>query len=181
MTKVRKKLSRRSSKLSGWVWMIIGGFSGLLIASIIPKNTKNIILTDIPTEKKEATKLIQTIKPDQIITNRFSFYEVLPKVEVVIPDKQNDLIEGAQTNRMFESGSYILQVGSFIKNLDAEKQQILLNKMGIQSEIKKISIADKIFYRVRIGPISDAVKLNNIYDELKKANVEVLKIKSGDS
>ena len=53
--------------------------------------------------------------------------------------------------------------------------------MGIQSEIKKISIADKIFYRVRIGPISDAVKLNNIYDKLKKANVEILKIKSGDS
>ena len=76
MTKVRKKLSRRSSKLSGWVWMIIGGFSGLLIASIIPKNTKNIILIDIPTEKKEATKLNQTIKPDQIITNRFSFYEI---------------------------------------------------------------------------------------------------------
>ena len=97
--------------------MIIGGFSGLLIASIIPKNTKNIILIDIPTEKKEAAKLIQTIKPDQIITNRFSFYEMLPKVEIVIPDKQNDLIEGAQTNRMFESGSYILQVGSFIKNL----------------------------------------------------------------
>ena len=121
------------------------------------------------------------MKPDQIITNRFSFYEVLPKVEVVIPDKQNNLIEGAQTNRMFESGPYILQVGAFIKNLDAEKQQILLNKMGIQSEIKKISIADKIFYRVRIGPISDAVKLNNIYDELKKANVEVLMIKSGDS
>ena len=111
--------------------MIIGGFSGLLIASIIPKNTKNIILIDIPTEKKEAAKLNQTFKPDQIITNRFSFYEVLPKVEIVIPDKQNDLIEGAQTNRMFESGSYILQVGSFIKNLDAEKQQILLNKMGI--------------------------------------------------
>ena len=73
--------------------MIIGGFSGLLIASIIPKNTKNIILIDIPTEKKEAAKLNQTIKPDQIITNRFSFYEVLPKVEIFIPDKQNDLIE----------------------------------------------------------------------------------------
>ena len=42
--------------------MIIGGFSGLLIASIIPKNTKNIILIDIPTEKKEAAKLNQTIK-----------------------------------------------------------------------------------------------------------------------
>ncbi len=161
--------------------MIIGGFSGLLIILIIPKNTKNIILTDIPTEKKEATKLIKAIKPNQILTNRFSFYEVLPKVEVVIPDKQNDLIEETQTNRMFESGSYILQVGSFKKNLDAEKQQILLNKMGIHSEIKKISIAEKIFYRVRIGPISDTVKLNNIYNELKKANVEVLKIKFGDS
>lgn len=181
MTKVRKKLSGRSVKLSGWVWMIIGGFSGLLIVSIIPKNTKNIILTEIPIEKKEAEKLIQEIKPNQKITNRFSFYEVLPKVEVVIPDQQNDLIKGAQTNRMFESGSYILQVGSFIKNLDAEKQQILLNKMGIQSEIKKISIAEKIFYRVRIGPISDTVKLNNIYNELKKANVEVLRIKFGDS
>ena len=36
--------------------MIIGGFSGLLIASIIPKNTKNIILIDIPTEKKRGYK-----------------------------------------------------------------------------------------------------------------------------
>jgi len=111
---------------------------------------------------------------------RFTFYDMLPKFEVVIPDQEPNVKVDREPRAIEVPGVYVLQAGSFSAYADADRRRAELAMQGIESHIQRVSIDDKTYHRVRIGPIEDLEELNVTRSRLRAANIDVLRIRLGD-
>jgi cell division protein FtsN len=111
---------------------------------------------------------------------RFDFYSMLPNFEVVIPEQEPDVRVDEAPQTVEKPGVYVLQAGSFSEFKDADRRRAELALHGIESTIQRVSIDDRTYHRVRIGPISDLDQLNVLRSRLNQANIDVLRIRLGD-
>jgi cell division protein FtsN len=79
-----------------------------------------------------------------------------------------------------QPGAYVLQVGSFSNQADAERLRLKLDKLGIDANLQRIQIDADVRHRVRIGPLRDLAKLNNTRRQLRAADMDALLIRIGD-
>lgn len=106
---------------------------------------------------------------------RFDFYTILPEMEVVISDQETAQpvlpeapVENADTR-------YRLQVGSFRKIADADRQKARLALLGVEAEIQKVDIGQgDIYYRVLTTPIDSRSQLNEQRRMFQKNNINSL-------
>ncbi len=112
--------------------------------------------------------------------SRFDFYKMLPTFEVVIPEQEPDVTRDIGPQAIVEPGEYVLQAGSFTHYEDADRRRAELALQGIESTIQRVSIDDKTYHRVRIGPTRDLDRLNLLRARLRQANIDVLRIRLGD-
>ena len=92
--------------------------------------------------------------------------------EVVVPEVETPAARTAEIVAIDDPGVYMLQAGSFLTETDAESQRARLGLLGIESRIQRVTIDDRAFHRVRIGPIQDLDELNLIRSRLRGANVD---------
>lgn len=111
---------------------------------------------------------------------RFDFYSMLPNFEVVIPEQEPDVRVDSAPQAVEKPGTYVLQAGSFSEYRDADRRRAELALHGIESRIQRVSIDDRTYHRVRIGPITDLEELNVTRSRLRQANIDVLRIRLGD-
>ena len=111
---------------------------------------------------------------------RFDFYNLLPKFEVIIPEQERDVRVETSPQAVVEPGIYVLQAGSFSAYEDADRRRATLALQGIESKIQRVTIDDKTYHRVRIGPIDDLDELNLLRSRLREAQIDVLRIRLGD-
>lgn len=111
---------------------------------------------------------------------RFDFYDMLPNFEVVIPEEDADVRRDTGPQAVVDPGVYVLQAGSFSEYKDADRRKATLAMHGIESHIQRVSIDDKTYHRVRIGPIADLNELNVVRRRLHEAHIDVLRIKLAD-
>jgi cell division protein FtsN len=123
------------------------------------------VAEDVPTEPEE---------------KRFTFYDMLPNFEVIIPEQEPDVKVDAAPQAVLEPGLYVLQAGSFSAYNDADRRRAELALHGIESQIQRVTIDDKTYHRVRIGPTSDLDRLNMLRSRLRAAKIDVLRIRLGD-
>lgn len=111
---------------------------------------------------------------------QFDFYEMLPKFEVVVPEREK--AEGSQprTAPIERPGAYVLQAGSYRNFADADRVRAQLALQGIESRIQRVSIDNDTWHRVRIGPLRDLGELNRTRARLRQADIEALVIKVGE-
>jgi cell division protein FtsN len=110
----------------------------------------------------------------------YDFYSMLPKFEVVVPEKDKDVkpdIRGVPETRR---GTYVLQAGSYKNFADADRVRAQLALQGVESKVQKVSVDNDTWHRIRIGPISKLDELNRLRSILRKADVDVLVIRVGD-
>lgn len=112
--------------------------------------------------------------------SRFTFYDMLPKFEVIIPEVEQDVSRDRAIEVVQDPGLYILQAGSFGALADADRRRAELALLGIESVIQRVAIDERTYHRVRIGPIENLDRLNLIRDQLRQANIDVLRIRLGD-
>jgi cell division protein FtsN len=113
----------------------------------------------------------------------YSFYEKLPKFEVVVPEKDREVSRERDTARaqIERPGVYVLQAGSYRKQEEADRIQALLKKQGIDANVQRVSVDEDVWHRVRIGPISDLAELNRLRARLRAAEFDdALVIRVGD-
>lgn len=182
------KHSRRNSSsgsgLSGVAGFVLGLAFGLTVAvgvylydrrpeSRVVRETPPMTSDDGPSNSKPAPA-------SQEPETQFDFYEMLPKFEVVIPEKDGTSTAAGAAASVQKPGAYILQAGSFRKMADADRVRALIALQGVESKIQKVTIDNDTWHRVRIGPITNLQKLDETRSKLRQAQIEALVIRVGE-
>ena len=195
MAKQKKRRTRKRSKsrtmkqeYPGWLWMLFGLSIGLSVAFAIyvkdrqPNGVQPVAQKDAAPEVAivENGEVDSTADTEPPKKRRFDFYEMLPKFEVIIPEQEPNVAADIEPQAVVKPGIYVLQAGSFTIYADADRRRAELALQGIESNIQRVSIDDKTYHRVRIGPIDDLDQLNILRSRLRAARIDVLRIRLGD-
>jgi len=192
MAKKRSKRRRTSSQKQeypGWVWMLFGLAIGLSVAFAIyvrdsepappPAATRQPASLDSAIDDNgESAAAAEAAK--EPAESRFTFYDMLPNFEVVIPEQEPDVTADVEPRAVVKPGLYILQAGSFTRYEDADRRRAELALQGIESTIQRVTIDDRTYHRVRIGPTDDLDELNLLRSRLRAANIDVIRIRLGE-
>jgi cell division protein FtsN len=185
----RKKRKKQQPDYPGWSWMLFGLAIGLSVALAIyvndraPGKTMGPVKTEPASMSADADSAIddygETAKTEDA-EPRFMFYSMLPNFEVVIPEEDTEVRADSEPEAILAPGIYVLQAGSFSRYEDADRRRANLAMQGIESIVQRVTIDDKTYHRVRIGPIDDLDELNILRARLRAANIDVLRIRLGD-
>ncbi len=190
MAKRKRKRSRKKKQQEypGWVWMLFGLSIGLSVAFAIymkDRESSGQAQTVVPAPTRAASVAADNAQadsaaPEEPPERRFDFYDMLPNFEVIIPEQEPDVRQDIGPDPIEQPGVYVLQAGSFIEYSDADRRRAQLALLGVESRIQRVSIDDKVYHRVRIGPTRDLDRLNLLRARLRQAEIDVLRIRLGD-
>lgn len=191
MAKRRKK--RRSTRTKkqeypSWAYGCFGLAVGLSVAAAVWFSDSRAPVIDQPQARKPASldspldnnSEHEAASAEEPPESRFTFYDVLPNYEVIVPEEDTEVAVDVEPKAVIKPGIYVLQAGSFTTNADADRRRAELALQGIESNIQRVSIDDKTYHRVRIGPIDDLDELNMLRSRLRAAKIDVLRIRLGD-
>jgi len=171
-------------------------FYGLLLGAVVvavgwivltPPGTELVIPDYLAggSSSNQVTGKVQTKAEKEPERPRFDFYRILPEMEVIISDDETVIPvmddEPETPAEISDKVSYRLQVGSFKKMSDADRQKARLALLGVEAEIQKVNIRQGgIYYRVMTPPISSKKELNAKRSMLQKNRINslVVKVKS---
>jgi cell division protein FtsN len=196
MAKRKKRRSTRSRSTAkkkqsypGWLWMLFGLAIGLSVAfAIYVKDNEPVrpqaasAPSSIDSNGESAIPASATPEPQVVKKERrFTFYDLLPAAEFVVPEKAPSAEEEhVQPEAIVEPGVYVLQAGSFSTNTDADRRRAELALQGIESHIQRVTVNDRDYHRVYVGPTEDLDELNLLRSRLRAAKIDVLRIRLSD-
>ena len=167
---------------NGWVGLGMGLALGLSVALAVHLHYRNLAPAEpqpaadappasavAPTEEPAA--------PAADVGPGYDFYDMLPKFEVVVPEKEKPVRPDAPPAAVDRPGPYVLQAGSYRDFAEADRIRSQLALQGIQARVQKVSVDADTWHRVRIGPISDPAELERIRQRLREADIDVLVIR----
>jgi len=186
--KQRRKTTRKQQDYPGWIWMLFGLAIGLSVAFAIYVRDRQPVATAAGApepanlessidDNGEVDSQASTEEPEE---GRFTFYNVLPNFEVVIPEQEPNVTADVEPRAVIDPGVYVLQAGSFSRFEDADRRRAELALQGIESNIQRVTIDDRTYHRVRIGPTDDLEELNMLRSRLRAAKIDVLRIRLGE-
>ncbi|OOY51154.1 SPOR domain-containing protein [Solemya velum gill symbiont] len=149
--KKRAPARRKSDhSLPCWAWFISGIVLSAAVVFIIAK-VQPQWLTTAGVVAQKPTLPVQPPRPvpQQPKGPSYSFYTVLPEMEVAVPP---EALKPTAEKSTQKSGLYQLQLASYRNRPDAAKMEASLALIGISARIEKVAINDKTYYRVRSGP-----------------------------
>lgn len=142
-------------------------------------------------EKHVATEVAATPKPEPRAdkaaagdaeegAKNYDFYDMLPKFEVVVPEKERAVRADLPAAAVSSPGVYVLQAGSYRNQPEADRMRSMLAKQGIEATVQRVQVDTDVWHRVRIGPIRDLKQLNDTRAALRKADIDVIVVRIGD-
>ena len=205
-----KAQKKRKEPASKWVWFGSGLLSGSLLVGLAwfligtPQGKKISIPNPLTAmqqsraaeePKPQAPKKEE--KPPEVPKPRFDFYTILPEMEVVVsePEEENALAAPAAADApekpaasstqgqtpppapVQSGGLYMLQMGSFRAYGDAERLKARLALLGVVAEIQVVDVTGGgTFHRVRSGPMT-GTEANRLRARLQKESINCLVMK----
>jgi cell division protein FtsN len=163
---------------------IAGLALGLFVAGVVYLTGQR---TEVPAAEEQP--LPRTAKGDEVeptspdpedSPSQYDFYEMLPKFEVVVPERERDVRADLPAAPVSNPGVYVLQAGSYRSQPDAERMRSMLAKQGIEATVQRVQVDADVWHRVRIGPFRDLKKLNDTRSNLRKADIDVIVVRIGD-
>jgi cell division protein FtsN len=187
MARDYKTRRKPANGFSGWLGLTCGLMVGLGVAAFVYFKDRHADTPAVAAAKpdKKRARSADADEPVDADTSdepakSYDFYNMLPKFEVVVPEKDKDVkpdIRGVPETRR---GTYVLQAGSYKNFADADRVRAQLALQGVESKVQKVSVDNDTWHRIRIGPISQLDELNRLRAILRKADVDVLVIRVGD-
>jgi cell division protein FtsN len=183
-----KTKRRKNTGFSGWTGVLCGLAVGLGVAAVVYIKDHRPDAQIARTAKADKKKSRGAERPDteagdsgtEDSAKAYAFYDMLPKFEVVVPEKDKDVRPDVKSIPETRRGTYVLQAGSYKNFADADRVRAQLALQGIESKVQKVSVDNDTWHRIRIGPISKLDELNRLRQILRKADVDVLVIRVGD-
>lgn len=179
-----KPRKAKKTQTPGWVWGLGGLAIGLFVALWVHlQDRRNMRPVEpvantaaIPSSARDNEELA-----DEKPRKRFDFYEMLPRFEVVIPETESEVSKStAAAVPLTSGGVFVLQAGSFQSFADADRMKAQLALQGLQAKIQKVTIDDKRWHRVRLGPFTDPKELQQIRKQLRLAEIDFLVLRVGE-
>jgi cell division protein FtsN len=187
----RRRRTTRSKPAPPWLWSITGLVVGLLVAFLVflQMRPKEVPVTEtaqplaVPAEqdrpvaptpnKPKAAPVPPPPKP------RFDFYNLLPEMEVIVPDED---IQGQPTHegvkQVEQPGTYLLQAGSFRSRQQADQLRARLALLGLETSVQAVTVDNaQTWHRVRVGPFNNLRDLNDARALLRRNGVDAILIR----
>jgi cell division protein FtsN len=165
----------------------VGLIAGLFVAFLVYLQMRPEQMPTHPSVTLDKTAPTDKHKPDQISERampaltkpRFDFYNLLPEMEVIVPEQQ---ISGTPTRegvkQVEQPGTYLLQAGSFRSKQQADQLRAKLALLGLETSLQTVSINSKqAWHRVRVGPFSNLRDLNEARRLLQNNGVDAILIR----
>jgi len=105
---------------------------------------------------------------------------MLPKFEVVVPEKDKEVKRDLPSDKIERPGVYVLQAGSYRNQSDADRVRAQLKLQGVNATVQRVAVDNDVWHRVRIGPIRDLAEVNRVRAQLQAADIDGLVIRVGD-
>ena len=211
MAKQSKQAYREREKTAwpAWVWLGIGVLLGLVIsATVLIKDWAPMLRKkNLPQPNAEATapKESEQAVADEASKKpgppkkQYDFYQVLPEMEVVIPNeelsakaraeqqKQQAAMASAQNNPNAPppvatppadaNARYVLLAGSYGDAKTADEAKAKLAMLGIIAKVQTVSVNGKTWNRVMVGPYANASDTEAAQKTLADAGVKAVPMK----
>jgi cell division protein FtsN len=189
MARDYKSKRKPAGGFSGWTGVVCGLSVGLAVAGVIYVKDRHSDTPIVQAAKANKKKYRGSEPPDaeagdsgapEEPAKSYDFYSMLPKFEVVVPEKEKDVKPDVRAVPETRRGTYVLQAGSYKNFADADRVRAQLALQGVESKVQKVSVDNDTWHRIRIGPIAKLDELNRLRTVLRKADVDVLVIRVGD-
>jgi cell division protein FtsN len=149
----RRASAPKSKQAPAWVWFIIGAISGAFAMALIFTLHKPE-LQAVPEEQKPSVTESKTPKP------RFDFYKLLQESEQIVPATETIGDPEKAPEHTASNIEYILQVGSFPAQAEADKLRAQLILLNLDAHLESVEIhKGEIWHRVVVGPFDSQEKL----------------------
>jgi cell division protein FtsN len=178
-----KKSARRSSNGLHLKELLLGAAVGVVISSaafILMRQDVAEPEIDAKPEPKPVNETETSLAASAELAEQYDFYEMLPKFEVVVPEKDKDVKRDLPATVIKKPGIYVLQAGSYRNLLDAERVRDQLKVQGIAAKVQRVAVDNDVWHRVRIGPSSKLDDINRLRTELQAMDIEGLVIRVGE-
>jgi cell division protein FtsN len=168
---VKRRPKKHNQSPPGWLWLFAGVLIGVLIMSLtklseVPSDQESDISEDTSTENSDNSGN----KP------RFDFYTLLRESEVIVPDTPDT--DNTATQSTNSNDTFLLQVGSFKSNRDADSLRARLLLLNLNAKIEKVSPRkNETWHRVIVGPFSDRSELADARGKLASNGIDSLLLK----
>ena len=186
-TRDYKRPRRQSIDLSArWREFAVGLGLGLAIAMVVflyQRQALREVTAEKPRPERHGAANAGAGKPDasaDVTAKDYDFYEMLPKFEVVVPEKDRDVKRDQPNSPVERPGVYVLQAGSYRKLADAERIRAQLALQNVQASVQRVAVDNDVWHRVRIGPLTDLGEVNRLRARLRAADLNALVIRVGD-
>ncbi len=176
-----KHRRKRKDDTPGWVWGLGGLSVGLFVALAVYLHDRQNLVPAAPVANTSAIPSSAREEPDaEEPESRFDFYEMLPRFEVVIPETEREVTGAAPAApQRSDPGLYVLQAGSFQSFADADRRKAQLALLGMESQIQKVTIDDRQWHRVRLGPYDKLNDVKRARRTLRDADIDALILRVG--
>ena len=193
---VRNRRNRRTDNYvspscpPGWAWLLAGMMIGMFISFLI--YLREIAPHDVvPSEANLATLTTPNetvpIPPNEAASTPFEIYDPLmnqPNAKAAPPNSSPTPppISGetmpSSDLPITVPGRYLLQVGSFRDEREAEGLKTHLASLGIPARIESTMLNQNgRWYRVQVGPFTDLDKLNQVRAQLAANSLAFILLK----
>jgi cell division protein FtsN len=186
--------------LPGWAWLLLGlalGAAGAALfylsqsrpSALVPLSGQ--VPQSPPTTAPAASdKTVPAPQPPSVpvpLENRYEFYELLKEGEVILPESDKGNAPSTPITPVpapdtppadAPSGRFILQVGSYRRFEDADRAKASLALLGMDARIEKAVLkTGETWYRVRVGPLTDARQMAALKAQMKANGINALLIR----
>ena len=178
-----RRQARRSGGLpSGMIGFAAGLLCGLALATLawvggyLPRGDDTP--PGLPSGREEPP--IAEVEPTER-SRQYDFFTVLPEIEVVVPRQEIEqrAREAPEEPATAAGGAYILQVGSFRSDEDADSLKARLAMLGLVAHVQAVTVDDVTWHRVRVGPFENARQADSARRQLHENGFEAMVLSGG--
>lgn len=184
----KRGASRGRSGTPASLWLFTGLFIGLGLSWLL--FTRGYFpYTDRPDRQEDrapisldgSEPLVDDLETETTDKPRYDFFTVLPEMEVIVPEEE--LTVRSQPENPAEAvnngaSQYLLQVGSFQSDSDADQMKARLALLGIVAQVQSVTVNDATWHRVRVGPVSGARAAEDLRRQLTDNGIDSLVMQS---